>query len=257
MDSHTVTWRTGTAGIRVVTMARPPANALGIGLLDGLHAAIDAAITAGDTKVMVVTSALPGFFAAGADIKHLSSIDAASFTAYGDQMRAVNDRLASAPFLSIAAIDGLALGGGLELALGCTMRVAGPRAALGLPEVKIGLIPGAGGTQRLTRLVGRARALDIMLTARQVPPAEALSIGLVDRLTDADVEKAALALAAELVGPSLPAQLAIVRAVDAAGDLPLADGFAVEVALEQDLFEKGEAAEGITAFVEKRPPRFA
>jgi enoyl-CoA hydratase len=255
--AQVVTWRSAAPGITVVTMARPPANALGVPLLTGLHEAIDAAVSAGDTKVLIITSELDGFFAAGADIKHLATIDAQTFTAYGDQMRAVNERLAAAPFLSIAAVDGLALGGGLELALACTMRVAGRRAALGLPEVRIGLIPGAGGTQRLPRLVGRARALDIMLTGRQVAADEALSIGLVDRLTDGDVEKAALELAEKLTGPSLPAQLAVVRAVDAAGDRPLADGLAYEVAQIQELFETGEAKEGILAFVAKRAPRFA
>ena len=251
-----VSWRVESPGVWVVTMDRPPANALGIPILDGLQAAIDAALGAGDVKVMVVASALDGFFAAGADIKHLSSIDAASFLAYGNQMRAVNDRLAAAPWISIAAIDGLALGGGLELALACTLRVSGPRAAFGLPEVKLGLIPGAGGTQRLPRLVGRGRALDIMLTARQVPAEEALAIGLVDRLTDGDVMKDALALAGDLVTSSLPAQLAVVRAVDAAGELPLDQGLQVEADEEQRLFEHGEAAEGISAFIAKRPPEF-
>ena len=252
-----VTWRTASPGVVVVTMARPPANALGPALLDGMHAAIDAAEAAGDVKVMIVESALDGFFAAGADIKHLSSIDAESFTAYGETMRAVNDRLAAAPWISVAAIDGLALGGGLELALACTMRVCGPRARLGLPEVLIGLIPGAGGTQRLPQLVGRGRAVDIMLTARQVEPEEAHRIGLADRVTDGDVLDAALALAGQLGGASLPAQLAVVRTVDASFDLSLADGAQFEVAEEQRLFEEGEATEGITAFVEKRAPRFA
>jgi enoyl-CoA hydratase/carnithine racemase len=252
-----VTWQTKAPGVMLVTLERPPANALGLPILDGMHAAIDAAESAGDVKVVVISSGLDGFFAAGADIKHLSSIDAQSFTAYGDQMRAVNDRLAAAPWISIAAVDGLALGGGLELAMACTMRVSGPRGRYGLPEVKIGLIPGAGGTQRLPRLVGRGRAIDIMLTARQVPAPEALAIGLVDRLTDGDVVKVALALAAELATASLPAQLAVVRTVDAAFDLPIEEGFAYEAAQEQALFEDGEAAEGITAFVEKRPPNFA
>ncbi|AYN37313.1 enoyl-CoA hydratase [Streptomyces albus] len=238
-------------------MARPPANALGPLILDGVHAALDDAEAAGDVKVLVLSSALDGFFAAGADIKHLSKIDAESFTAYGDQMRAVNDRLAAAPFLSIAAVDGLALGGGLELAMACTMRVSGSRGAYGLPEVKIGLIPGAGGTQRLPRLVGRGRALDIMLTARQVPASEAFAIGLVDRLTEGDAVKEALALAEGLAEASLPAQLAVVRTVDAAFDLPLDKGALYEVAQEQSLFEDGEAAEGITAFIAKRHPRFA
>jgi enoyl-CoA hydratase/carnithine racemase len=252
-----VTRQPAAPGIWRVTMASPPANALSVPLLDGLHAALDAAEAAGDVKVIVLSSAVDGFFAAGADIKHLATIDGASFTAYGDQMRAVNDRLAVAPFLSVAAVDGLALGGGLELAMAATLRVSGPRARYGLPEVKLGLIPGAGGTQRLPHLVGRGRALDIMLTARQVPAAEALAIGLVDRLADTDVAAAALALAGELAGLSRPAQRAVVAAVDAAFDLPLDAGLGFEAARIQALFEDGEAAEGIAAFIEKRPPRFA
>ncbi|WP_216892562.1 enoyl-CoA hydratase/isomerase family protein [Nocardia alni] len=251
-----VTWKAVEPGVVAVTMRRPPANALGIPLLEGMHRAMDAAEKAGDVKVMVLESALTGFFAAGADIKHLSTIDAASFTAYGDKMREVNDRLAAAPWISIAAVDGVALGGGLELAMACTLRVAGPGGKFGLPEVKLGLIPGAGGTQRLPRLVGKGRALDIMLTARQVAADEAYRIGLVDRLTDGDATAAALAFARELLGPSLPAQLAVVRTVDAAFDLPLGQGTRYEVEQIQALFEDGEAAEGISAFVGKRKPRF-
>src|SRR5699024_2058152 len=108
------------------------------------------------------------------------------------------------------------LGGGLELAMACTMRVAGKQAKFGLPEVNLGLIPGAGGTQRLPQLVGRGRALDIMLTARQVEQDEAYAIGLVDRVTNGDVLDSATTLAHELCGASLPAQLAVVRTVDAA-----------------------------------------
>src|ERR1700722_6094624 len=252
-----VTWQPAAPGIWRVTMASPPANALSVPLLDGLHAALDAAEAAEDVKVIVVSSAVDGFFAAGADVKHLATIDGASFTACGDQIRAVNDRLAAAPFLSVAAVDGLALGGGLELAMAATMRVSGLRARYGLPEVKLGLIPGAGGTQRLPQLVGRGRALDIMLTARQVPAAEALAIGLVDRLTGGDAAEAALALAGELAGASLAAQRAVVAAVDAASDQPLGTGLGFEAERVQALFEHGEAAEGIAAFTEKRPPRFA
>lgn len=256
-ETPVVTWTNDSPGVVVVTMDRPPANALGIPILDGLHAAIDAAERAGDVKVMVIASARDGFFAAGADIKHMSTIDADSFLAYGDKMRAVNDRLAASPWLSIAAVDGLALGGGLELAMACTMRVAGPKARMGLPEVKLGLIAGAGGTQRLTQLVGRGRSLDIQLTARHVGPEEGLQIGLVDRYTEGDVLNAALELAGDLVTASLPAQLAVVRTVDAAFEMPLAEGIAYERAQEQGLFEDGEAAEGIAAFVAKRAPDFA
>jgi len=256
-SSQAVTWAYDGPGVMVVTMERPPANALGIPILDGIHAAIDAAEQAGHVRVMILTSALDGFFAAGADIKHMSTIDAESFVAYGDKMRGANDRLAASPWISIAAVDGLALGGGLELAMACTMRVSGHGSKFGLPEVKLGLIPGAGGTQRLPQLVGRGRALDIMLTARQVDAAEALAIGLVDRLTDGDVVKEAIALAADLVTSSLPAQLAVVRSVDAAFAMPLEQGIAFERSQEQGLFEDGEAAEGIDAFINKRRPTFA
>src|SRR6516225_10603468 len=251
-----VTWHRESAGVWVVTLNRPPANALGVPILEGLHAAIDAAERTGDVKVMIVTSALDGFFAAGADIKHMSAIDAASFMAYGDKMRAANDRLAGAGWVSIAAVNGLALGGGLELAMACTMRVSGPRGRFGLPEVKLGLIPGAGGTQRLPRLVGRGRALDIMLTARQVTADEALAIGLVDRLADGDVVTEALALAGDLVAASLPAQLAVIRAVNAAFGLPPDEGHRYEALLVLGLFTGGEAAEGIRAFIAKRAPDF-
>ncbi len=253
-EQAAVSWREAAPGVVLVTLNRPPANALGPPILDGLNAAID--VASDRVKVMIIASAVDGFFAAGADIKHMSSIDAASFAAYGGQMRAVNTRLAAAPWPSVAAVDGLALGGGLELAMACTMRVSGPRGRFGLPEVKLGLIPGAGGTQRLPRLVGRGHALDIMLTGRQVPAAEALAMGLVDRLADEDAVTAALALATQLSAASRPAQRAVIDAVNAAFDRPLADGLSHEAGLVQELFSRGEAAEGLRAFLEKRPPRF-
>jgi enoyl-CoA hydratase/carnithine racemase len=240
-----------------ITLNRPPANALGPVIVEGLHAALDAAQEL-SPKVLVIGSALDGFFAAGADIKHMTSVDAASFREYGDTLRSGLERLAGQPALSIAAIEGLALGGGLELAMACTLRVAGADARLGLPEVKLGLIPGAGGTQRLPRLVGRGPALDLMLTGRQIDANEALRIGLVDRLAEAGSAVAvAQALAEELCRASAPAQQAVLRTVDAAQDLELRAGLEFEVEQIQELFEHGEAAEGLRAFVEKRKPKFA
>ena len=253
-----VLWDVLKDGVMVITLQRPRANALGLPIIEGIGAALDEAERRGDIKVIVVTSNLPGFFAAGADIKHMSSVDAASFTAYGDALRSALDRLAADTWITVAAIDGLALGGGLELAMACHLRVAGAEAKLGLPEVRLGLIPGAGGTQRLPRLVGRGRALDIMLTARQVPADEALTMGLVDRLVPSGrATEAALTLADTLLDMSLPALRAILRTVDASFDTPIDEGFAFEVSQEQALFEDGEAKEGITAFLEKRPPKFA
>ncbi|KQH81361.1 enoyl-CoA hydratase [Mycobacterium gordonae] len=237
---------------------RPPANALGLEIITGLHTAIDYTLAV-DAKVVVVASAVDGFFAAGADIKHMSAVDAASFREYGDTLRGAVERLADLPVISVAAVDGLALGGGLELAMACTLRVGAARARFGLPEVKLGLIPGAGGTQRLPRLVGRGKALDIMLTGRQVDADEAYRIGLIDRFAGpgTTARAAAWQLAHELVAPSMPAQLAVVRTVDASYDRPLADGLQFEVQQIQDLFEQGEAVEGIRAFIAKRSPEFA
>jgi enoyl-CoA hydratase/carnithine racemase len=255
-DTTAVSWEDAGDGILVVTMDRRPANALGPPIVDGLNAALDEAERS-SARTVVVTSAIPGFFAAGADIKHMSSIDAESFTAYGDMLRGALDRLAGSERITIAAVEGLALGGGLELAMACTMRVAGADAKFGLPEVRLGLIPGAGGTQRLPRLVGRGRAIDIMTTARQVPADEAAAIGLVDRLVEAGSARgAALGLAAQLGAMSLPALGAVIRTVDAAFDLPLDEGFRYEVAQEQELFERGDAREGLSAFLEKRAPKF-
>jgi enoyl-CoA hydratase/carnithine racemase len=241
-----VTWADGADGVLVATMDSRPANALGPELVAGLTAAL------------VLTSAIPGFFVAGADIKHLDAVDATSFTAYGDQLRAMVERFAAAEPVTIVAVEGLALGGGLELAMAATMRVAGADARFGLPEVKLGLIPGAAGTQRLPRLVGRGRAIDIMATARQVPADEAKAIGLVDRLVPAgEATTAALELAERRRALPRSAVMAVVRTVDAAFDLPLPDGRRFEVEQIQELFEHGEAAEGIAAFVGKRAPRFA
>lgn len=251
-----VSW-TADGPVLHIVLNRPPANALGPAITEGLHAALDEA-DASRPKVLIVSSDLPGFFAAGADIKHMTTVDAASFKAYGDTLRSGLDRLAAHPALSVAAIEGLALGGGLELAMACTLRVAGAGAKLGLPEVKLGLIPGAGGTQRLPRLVGRGAALDIMLTGRQLDTTEALRIGLIDRLAPVgSAVSAARELAAELCAASAPAQQAVVRTVGAAFDLPLTEGLRYEVEQIQDLFEHGEAAEGLRAFVDKRRPNFA
>ena len=208
-------------------------------------------------KTIIVVSEVPGFFAAGADIKYMANAGPADFAAYGRALRAVLDRLAAPRWLSIAAVEGLALGGGLELALACTLRVAGAEARFGLPEVRLGLIPGAGGTQRLPRLVGRGHALDIMLTGRQVGADEALRIGLLSRLAPAgQAEPEASNLAAELRRASLPAQQAVIRTVDASYETALPDGLAYEAEQVQALFATDEGKEGITAFVEKRAPHF-
>ena len=257
-DERVVSWEPVGEHVLAILLHRPPANALGLPIIEGLTAALDHADATPAVKAIVVASRVPGFFAAGADIKHMATADQRTFEAYGRALRAPLDRLAAPQRVAIAAVDGLALGGGLELAMACTLRVGSGRAAFGLPEVKLGLIPGAGGTQRLPRLVGRGRALDVMLTARQVPAPEAHAMGLIDRLVpDGEAEAEARAIAGRLAALSQPALRSVMRTVDAAFDLPLGEGAVLETQEENALFARGEAREGIAAFPEKRPPRFA
>ena len=234
-----------------------PVNPLSPPVVEGLAAAADATVESG-AAALVIVSGIDGFFVAGADIKHMESLDATGFTAYGERMREVFARLAGLEALTIAAIEGLALGGGLELALACKLRVGTPAARLGVPEIKLGLIPGAGGTQRLPRVVGRSRALDMLVTGRQVPGEEAFAIGLLDRLVEAgSAQTVAVEIATRVSGFSRPALRATDRCLDAAFSMDLDTGIAFEADEEQKLFEDGEATEGIAAFVARRAPVFA
>ena len=255
-DAQVVTW-THAEQIQTVRLCRPPANALGPALVDGLNAALDA-FDASDARVLVVVSDLAGFFAAGADINVMGAASAEDFAAYGKQLRGPLSRLAESDRPSVAAIEGLALGGGLELAMACTLRVGSRDARLGLPEAKLGLIPGAGGTQRLPRLVGRGRALDIMLTARDVPAEEAHAIGLLDRLVEpGQAEREATALARTLCARSGAALTQIMRCVDDADDLPLTEGLSREADRVNALFTGPEARDGLRAFLARRRPNHA
>lgn len=238
-------------------MSSPPVNALGSPMLEAIDRAVDEATHAG-VKVVIVGSAVDGVFAAGADIKKMRDLDLESFETYHHEMRATFARLTRGPFITVAAIDGLALGGGLELALACSLRVASKASRLGLPESKLGLIPGAGGTQRLPQLVGRGRAMDLLMTGRTVLGTEAAAIGLVDRLVEPGaVLDTADELGLELSERSRAGLLAIERCVDAAFDLDFESGLRVETSEEMELFRSGEVQEGLRAFLERRTPKFS
>lgn len=254
MAAHAELEVAGAVG--TVTMASPPTNALSPALVEGLDTALADAASQ-KVKVLVIRSALDRPFAAGADIKHMSTASPDEFEAYGNALRSMFERLAGLEAISIAAIDGFALGGGLELAIACAMRVAAADARLGVPEAKLGLIPGAGGTQRLPRLVGRGRALDLVLTGRAIDGRTGFEWGLVDRLTEpGQAETEARELAEQLATMSRRALLAGLRAVDAA-QAGLAEGLEVERREIGSCFSDGEAREGLSAFLEKRRPQFA
>jgi enoyl-CoA hydratase len=170
--------------------------------------------------------------------------------------QAIFARLDTLPIPSIALINGYAFGGGLELALACTLRLAVRSARLGLPEIKLGLIPGYGGTQRLPRLIGEARALEIILTGRTVESEEAERTGLVNRIVEGDLLDAGASFAREMTGYSLPA-LALARdAVHRGLAFPLKDGLEIEADLNTLAFQTADAVEGMLAFLEKRKPAF-
>ena len=240
----------------VLTLDRPEAlNALSFAIIDAIGDRLDE-VAATDARALIVTGAGPKAFCAGADIKELRGRSQAEQRRGAERGQAVFAKLDALPMPSVAEINGFAFGGGLELALACTFRLSAPTAKMGLPEVKLGLIPGYGGTQRLPRVVGEARALEMILTGRTVGAEEAAHIGLVSSVVEGDVVEAAMAFAAGFIGYSLPV-LALARAaVQRAGTQPLHDGLRMEADLSTLTFRLADAEEGMAAFSEKRPPAF-
>jgi enoyl-CoA hydratase/carnithine racemase len=241
-----------------ITLDRPPANSYDPAFIEELDGAVDQVAGAG-VPVAVVRSASPKFFSAGADLKGFLERSAADNIAMVRRAHQVLDRLADEAPVFVAAIAGHALGGGYEIALACDLRVAAEGGyRIGLPEVTLGLLPGTGGTQRLPRLIGRGRALELMTTGRTVTPDEAHRLGMVDRLVPAgELDKAVAELAATLAGGAPLAVAAVKRAVVDGVDRPLTDGLRHELEQLAPLFASDDAREGMTAFTEKRPAKYA
>jgi enoyl-CoA hydratase/carnithine racemase len=243
-------------GVCVVRIDRPKMNALSASLLDELAAVAEGLVA--DPPGAVVVWGGERVFAAGADVAEF--VDAGALVgpdearAIAGRFRRALDAVAAIPCVVIAAVNGYALGGGCELALACDLRVAADTAKFGQPEVLLGIVPGGGGSQRLPRLVGAGRALEIMVTGRQVDAEEALRIGLANRVVPAaDVFDDAIAWAAELAaGPRL-AHAAIKRAVTQGMDGPLAAGLDLEGDEFVASFATDDAHTGVTAFLERRP----
>ena len=252
-----VTLEFSTEGrLAIVLLAGGPVNVLTPELLRGFTDTLDE-YEASDARALVIGSDIPGVFASGGDVELVARTDAGGFVAYMHALREAVDRLSGLATPTIAAIEGAALGGGLELALACTLRVAGEAARLALPQVKLGTIPAAGGTQRLPRMIGHGKALDLLVTGRTVEASEAHSIGLVDRLAAAgEALELAVDLARDIASASLPAVSAVRRAA-AASSQSFPEGMAVEAREALALFERGEAREGFDAFLQHRPPNFA
>jgi enoyl-CoA hydratase len=240
----------------VLMLNRPEAlNALSVAILRQIDAAFEE-VAKSRARALIITGAGNKAFCAGADIKEFrdqAMLDNKARTELGQLTFAKLDRL---PIASIAVLNGYAFGGGLELALASTFRLALPNAKLGQPEIKLGTIPGYGGTQRLPRLIGEARAMELILTGRTVDAQEAERIGLVNRLVEGDAVAAGLAFAREFTGYSLPVLAFARAAVQRALDLPIHEGLKVEADLSTLSCQTRDAAEGAAAFTEKRQARF-
>jgi len=249
-DQPLVTVERRGDGVAVVTLDHPKVNALSSELLRQLLGAATA-LTDEPPGAVVVTGS-DRVFAAGADIAEFGGPDEARVI--GDLFLRALGAVADIPRATVAAISGVALGGGCELALACDFRVASERARLGQPEILLGIIPGGGGTQRLPRLVGTARAKDIIFTGRQVGAEEALAIGLVDEVVPpGDVLDRAIAKAAELAKGPVVAHGLAKRAIDRGMDITLHGGLDLEQQLFVQVFETEDARTGVESFLRDGP----
>jgi enoyl-CoA hydratase len=241
--------------VGLIRLNRPNAlNALNSAMMVEIAAAVDAFEADAGVGCLVVTGSEKAF-AAGADIKEMANMS--YMDAFMGNFTATWDRLAHARKPVVAAVAGFALGGGCELAMQCDIIIAADTAKFGQPEIKLGVIPGIGGTQRLTRAVGKAKAMDLILTGRMMDAAEAERSGLVARIVPAaDLVAEAMKTADTIAAMSLPSVMAAKEAVNRAFEISLAEGVAFERRVFHALFATEDQKEGMAAFVEKRPAKF-
>ena len=244
--------------VAVVTINRPKVlNALNAQTVDDIRRAMLELRQDAEVRAVIVTGAGDKAFVAGADIGELATQDPTRGREMAMRGQHVLDLVEQLGKPTIAALNGFALGGGCELAMACTFRVAADTARLGLPEINLGIIPGYGGTQRLARIIGRSQALELILTGRHVAAAEALALGLVTRVVPAaTLMDEARALAAELAGKAPLAVRYALEAVTRGLDIPFAQGCALEATLFGLAVATEDMREGTRAFLEKRKPSF-
>jgi enoyl-CoA hydratase/carnithine racemase len=257
MGVVTVRYRQLSERIGELVLSRPPVNALTIEMVHELSRICDDLADNLSSTVLLVTSDQP-HFCAGADLKERATIPEHEIGAVVGRIRDCFAQLDQLPQITIAGLNGKALGGGLELALACDLRIMATDAVVGLAEVGLGIMPGAGGTQRLPRLVGDLHAKDLILTGRQVDASSALAMGLVNQVVAADQLGAKVSRLGELVARNAPLALrAAKQAIHAARDLPMEAGLEREAAAYATLIPTADRLEGIAAFQAKRPPKWA
>ncbi|MEO4052028.1 enoyl-CoA hydratase [Solibacillus sp. CAU 1738] len=244
-------------GVAVVTIQRPPANALSRGMIAEVNEILDA-VEHDDSVRVIVLHGEGRFFSAGADIKEFTAVSTgAEFTKLAQNGQVVFERLETFPKPIIAAIHGAALGGGLELAMGCHMRFVTENAKLGLPELQLGLIPGFAGTQRLPRYVGMAKAAEMMFTSDPISGTEAVQWGLANKaFSDEELLPKTLEIAKKIAKKSPVALKAAIQMLQYSKPASFFEGVAAEAESFGTVFVSEDAKEGIQAFIEKRDPVF-
>ncbi|MGA9858487.1 MAG: enoyl-CoA hydratase-related protein [Solirubrobacteraceae bacterium] len=239
--------------VAIAWLDRPPANSLSPDMITAIREAWES-LQGSPVRALIFASANPMLFCAGADLKAFSAMDAAGGRALADDAHALFRSLETSPIVTIAAVNAAALGGGCELAMACDFRLAADCASFGQPEISLGIIPGFGGTQRLPRLIGEARALELNLTGEPIGGVEAYEIGLANRVVPGhELLDTALAWGRKLAGQA-PLAVAEIKRVSAAADLD--DGIAQEKAAFAQVFASADGQEGIAAFLGKRAPRW-
>ncbi|HEY4357503.1 MAG TPA: enoyl-CoA hydratase-related protein [Acidobacteriaceae bacterium] len=240
--------------VATITLDRPKAlNALNAAMFDDLERVFQQLAGDASIRVILVTGSGERAFAAGADIAELVNTDSISGRAVSERGQQVFSQIESCGKPVIACVNGFAFGGGCELALACTLRIASEKAVFGLPEVKLGLVPGYGGTQRMARLIGRGQALRLMLTAQSADAMGALRLGLVEEVVPVEeLMPRAEAIAQTIAGMAPLAIAGILEAVERGGSKPLTDGLRDETEIFARLSGTSDKHEGLTAFLEKR-----
>lgn len=245
-------------GIAQITINRPKAlNALNGDVLKGLDIVLNDIIKNPDVKVVILTGAGEKAFVAGADIASMSNMTSAGAVSFSEYGQMVFNKIEGLRQVTIAAIDGYALGGGCELALACDIRVASPKSKMGLPEVSLGVIPGFGGTQRLLRLVGTGIAIEMLVTAKTVTAEEGFRIGLINHVTESGEVMAYSRVIAETISSNSTTAIALgKKAIYEGAEMDIDRGFTHETALFGLCFSTADQKEGMEAFLEKRKAKF-
>jgi len=261
--SETLVHYEAADGVATLTLDDPPANTYTYEMMQDLDRAILRARMDNDVQVIVLIGKGEKFFCAGANIAMLNSVDPTFKYYFCLHANETLNRLEQTPKLTIAALNGHTVGGGLEIAMACDLRVARKGGSkVGLPEINLGVLPGTGGTQRLARIVGKSKAIDLMITAETFGFEEALSMGIVNRVFEseshADFMQKAMDFARSFTSPARASKAVglIKRAVQTGAELPFELALTVERELQQQLFQSQDAKEGLSAYIEKRTPSF-